>query len=702
MTSHSDKEKLPTLGGGLKVRCGRRFSRSLAMRRMWFSVVSCALLWLGCVRSHLLSQPEVDTHIQLQEQLISQHNDSAYVQRVMRLAKSAEMRSYMQPELDACDDFFAYSCGNWPKINPANAAQPRETNYQQLLAHGYQHKQQRLLEQPADPDSDDAAVLKLKQFYASCLRFRQTPEALYLQQLLEIAAEFGLPGQQRPDEEFDWLATVAQIKRKYGLDIILLLQQAPDPHNKTQSRLYVGQPPRLVVEPNRGAVAQRIAVQLEQHLGVEAALARRTAQEIGDLEMLLAKGMSSRPIGPLALPRSTVELTNAYAPTLNLTRYVELALQRPLQSEETLYEHVVSYQVHLLVVLAQTPPHVLANYIYHKLLERFYYDRSAPVVGQCLANTRQLFPELLNNMAYRQYAAPATLSDIDAVWQQIKLSFHNVLESSGTDWLSVATRSHLLDQLNATRLLINGHADVNFTERYKQLELKPQDYLFNQRAVLAHSTQLATPPSLPTVPTYDPEENRVLLPVALVQPNFLWSRFYPRALRYGSLGTILAEQLAHSLDRRAGWDAATLAEFGKRKACFRHQYERLRFAGEYLPSTELQDDNIADNTAVQLAYLGYKNYLTNLASSALITEHLPQLSHSPQQLFFISYAQLWCNDANEQFRDKQSLLAAGTPNALRVQGALANLDAFASAFGCASETPMNPAQKCHMYAPNLN
>ncbi|EDV94320.1 GH20472 [Drosophila grimshawi] len=103
------------------------------MKRMWwFSVVIArCLLWLCCcvVDGHLLSQPEVDTHMQLQEQLISEHNDSAYVQRVMRLAKSAEMRSYMRPDLDACEDFYAYSCGNWPKINPANAAKPRETNF---------------------------------------------------------------------------------------------------------------------------------------------------------------------------------------------------------------------------------------------------------------------------------------------------------------------------------------------------------------------------------------------------------------------------------------------------------------------------------------------------------------------------------------------------------------------------------------------
>ncbi|EDW16179.2 uncharacterized protein Dmoj_GI10381 [Drosophila mojavensis] len=688
----------------MKVRGGSRFSCSLAMRRVWFSVVGAALLALSCAAGHLLSQPELDTHIQLQEQPISQHNDSAYVQRVMRLAKAAEMRSYMRPELDACDDFFGYSCGNWPKINPANAAQPRETNYQQLLANGYRHKQQRLLQEPADPELDDLSVLKLKQFYASCLRFRQTPLPLYRQRLQEIAAEFGrmpalaLPGQIWPADDFDWLATVAQIKRKYGIDIVLLLQEAPDPQNKTQARLYVGQPPRSLVKPQ----PSQVAAQLEQHLGLEASLARSTAVEIVDLELLLGKGMvigmGNRPLGGLAKPRSPAELADAYAPALNLTRYVELVLQRPLQPDELLYEHGDSYQAHLLVVLAQTPAHVLANYIFHKLLQRFYYDRSAPVVAQCMSSATQLFPELLTNLAYRRYAAASALSDIDDVWQQIKRSFYNLLESNNsTDWLSPDTRRLVLDQLNATRLLLNGYTYWNFTERYEQLQLKPNDFLYNLGAVLSQRNVLEPPSVVPTLPTYDPLENQVLLPVALLQPNFLWSRFYPRALRYGTLGTIMAEQLAHSLDRRAGWDAVTLTGFGKRKACYRHQYERLRYAGNYLPSSELQDNNMADNAAIQLAYLGYKSYLANLASSALITEQLPSLSHTPEQLFFISYAQLWCNDANEQFRDKQSLLLTETPNALRVQGALANTADFARVFGCSNQSPMNPEQRCRLY-----
>ncbi|XP_034484717.1 neprilysin-2 [Drosophila innubila] len=654
-----------------------------------------------------LSQLKLDTRIQPQEQLISQHNDSAYVQRIMRLAKSAEMRSYMQPELDACDNFFDYSCGNWAKIHPANDAQPRETNYQQLLTNGFHHKQQKLLEQPADVDIDDPAVLKLKQFYASCLRYRQIPQSLYRQQLLEIASEFGhMPALGSGEtKDFDWIATVAKIKQKYGLDIILLLQESTDPHDKSQKRVYVGQPPQIIVEPNIRSTEKHISQQLEQHLGLQPDVAEVKAQEIVELEILLAKGMVNRPLGVLAQPRNTSELFKVYDTKLNLTRYVELSLQRLVPAEELLYEHVPTYHAHLIDVISKTPTQVLANYIFYKLLENFYYDQgTSSAVGQCMESCRKQFPELLNQLVYRHYGDAATLTDIDFVWQQIKRSLTDVIEGSTMDWLTVETRSQLLQQLNATRLLINGHANVNFTEIYSNLVVN-QTYLDNLRAVLRYRQRhmLATFTEATTlVPFYDEIDNLVTLPVSLLQPNFLWSRYYPRALRYASLGAILAQQLSHSFDNHSAWDSQSKAEFGKRKACFKHQYERLRYAGEYLPPSELQDENIADNTALQVAYHAYMDYLGNLASSALSTEKLPQLALSPKQLFFVSYAQLWCNDANEQFRDKQSLLATRTPSTLRIHGALTNFAAFASTFGCSSDDRMNPSQKCHMYAINLN
>ncbi|BFF90445.1 endothelin-converting enzyme homolog [Drosophila madeirensis] len=656
----------------------------------------------GCAQGHLLSQPALELRIQAQEQLISQHNDSAYVQRLMRLSKSAEMRNYMQPELQPCDNFYDYSCGNWAKINPANTANPRETNYEQLLLKGYHHKQQRLLQRSADAAIDAEAVLKLKEFYASCLHYRETPLPVYRQQLLEIVAEFGhmpalaLPGQQWPADEFDWVATVARIKRKYGLDIMLRLQVTP-------AAIYVGQPQQIRPQPNRLGRAASIREWLIWNLGVERELAETTSLEITNMEDLVARYMRDIPVGVLARPRTAKELDELYLPVYNLTKYVELVLDRPLNPNDTLFEHVPSYQAHLLDFVASVSPQMHANYIFYSLLEHFSYEWAGSVVDHCMSKARRLFPELLDNMVLREYGDAATLSDIEAVWQQIKRSFRDMLESDTADWLPLGPRSQLLDQINATRLLVNGHADVNFTQTYEGLQLKPRDYLHNLRAVLSHDSLKTKMSAAPlTAPSYDAVEKRVLLPVALLQPNYLWSRYYPRALRYGSLGTLLAHELAHSIEDVSHWDHSSMMAYRKRWACFKEQYGRLRLNGEYLPKSDLQAENIADNLAVQVSYHAYSKYLQELAPSALSSEQLPQMAQSPRQLFFLSYAQFWCNDSQERFRDRIALLVSYTPNALRVLGALSNLEAFQRDFACSGGSPMNSSPKCQLYGLSMD
>ncbi|XP_044249564.2 endothelin-converting enzyme homolog [Drosophila takahashii] len=590
--------------------------------------------------------------------LISQSNNSSYVQQLLRLAKSAEMRSYMRPNFDACDNFYEYSCGNWAQINPALGVPPRETNVEQLWAKAYRHKQRRLMEQPADEKADEVAVLRLKEFYASCLMFRETPEDLYRRVLLEIVAEFGgmpvlsVPGQEWQAEEFDWQETVARIKRKYGIEIL-------NPFLFPKNHFFVGQPKKTFPETILQAMADTTADLLERHLGVESKLAKTTAKEITELEQTISG------------------LDTDYFDTFKTTEYGILL--------DELDEYL------------DRPPHVMANYIFNELLKHFYFDWSGSVVEQCASRVSEVFPELLENMAFKHYEDAATLSEIENLWQQINQSFRGMLQNSSAEWFIPETREKILDQLNNTSLLINGYADVNFTQRYEGLQLKPKDFLHNLRTILTYQRVKA-----PTSVTYDPVGKRVLLPVALLQPNFFWSQFYPKAVLYGSLGTLLAQQLAHSLEDASKWDDKSLVEIARREECFKKQYGRLRLNGQYWPESDQQAENIADNLGIQVSYHAYRRFLGGMALSVRNSEALPQLNVTSRRLFFLSFSQLLCHDANLEFRNQQLKSQLQTPNALRVLGALSNFEAFGRDFNCGTGSEMTTPQKCQLFSVNLD
>ncbi len=68
-----------------------------------------------------------------------------------------------------------------------------------------------------------------------------------------------------------------------------------------------------------------------------------------------------------------------------------------------------------------------------------------------------------------------------------------------------------------------------------------------------------------------------------------------------------------------------------------------------------------------------------------------------QQIYFTAAAQNWCMKEKQ----KEVLLDIVTdehaPERVRVDGAMSQLPAFARAFGCPLDSPMNPRQRCDMW-----
>ena len=70
---------------------------------------------------------------------------------------------------------------------------------------------------------------------------------------------------------------------------------------------------------------------------------------------------------------------------------------------------------------------------------------------------------------------------------------------------------------------------------------------------------------------------------------------------------------------------------------------------------------------------------------------LPGLpDHSPEALFFLSYAQVWCGVNRPENAHARILTDPHSPHRFRVNGVMRNFDRFADAFGCAVGSPLNP------------
>ncbi len=67
---------------------------------------------------------------------------------------------------------------------------------------------------------------------------------------------------------------------------------------------------------------------------------------------------------------------------------------------------------------------------------------------------------------------------------------------------------------------------------------------------------------------------------------------------------------------------------------------------------------------------------------------------TPEQRFFLGYAQVWCQNVTEQTSRMLAITDPHSPGQFRVNGVVVNSDNFQQAFGCKAGQPMVSADRC--------
>ncbi|WAR21982.1 NEP-like protein, partial [Mya arenaria] len=103
-------------------------------------------------------------------------------------------------------------------------------------------------------------------------------------------------------------------------------------------------------------------------------------------------------------------------------------------------------------------------------------------------------------------------------------------------------------------------------------------------------------------------------------------------------------------------------------------------------------ENIADNGGLRAAHIAYELWVQEHGEE----QPVAGLDLDNRQLFFVSYAQIYCSKwtmsgiTNFLMRDTHS------PGPYRIEGALSNSLAFSDVFKCSNVARFNPSIKCRM------
>lgn len=137
--------------------------------------------------------------------------------------------------------------------------------------------------------------------------------------------------------------------------------------------------------------------------------------------------------------------------------------------------------------------------------------------------------------------------------------------------------------------------------------------------------------------------------------------------------------------------------FRNRSECLVDQYNKYPLEIEgmkmFVNGRMTLAENIADNGALKIAYRAYENWVKKHGVEAMV----PGLRRSNQQMFFLSYAQLWCSKFSPTQTFRRANVDTHALPIYRVNGVLSNMEEFAKAYNCPKDSKLNPEKRCRVW-----
>jgi len=638
--------------------------------------------------------------------------------------------AYMDPAVDPREDFYGYAVGNWVKTHPVPTDKTRwgafdelyEWNMnllrkivqgcakeegspkgspQQLVGHFYRSGMNRRLREKAGFQP----VEELWNAVSSVTSVQDVAERLAELHKSGVAAlykSFSMPdkknssvyafyfyqgGLSLPDREYYLSDSFAQLREQYVTHVTKMFELKGIPEQ--QAREWA-----------------KTVLEIEKEL----ASASRTRTDLRDQE----KNYNRFEVGRLDHSFPLLGLRRYLdALGVNNTGYVVMgqpeffdAVNSKLGSRDVDDWKVYMYW-HTL--------HAYAPFLYRKVEDENFDFFHRKLLGQEKPEPQwkvvvevidELVGEALGRLYVERHFPPEAKRRMSLLVDDIQSVFRDRLKT--IPWMTEATRQEALKKFDGFRAKI-GHPEI--FRKYEGLLIEGADYAGNvRRATAFEVNRQAARVGLPvdrgewhmTPPTVDayfsPTENEIVFPAGILQPPF----FDPGAddaVNYGAIGAVIGHEITHGFDDqgrrydskgnlRDWWTPKDAEEFGKRAS----EVVKLYSAQEALPGVHVNGEltlgeNIADFGGVSLAYEALQRRLSQSAEKRAID------GLTPEQRFFISYAQIWRQNIKEQELRRLLTIDPHSPAKYRATIPAINHPAFDTAFpprGSAGETAAKP------------
>ncbi|KAI8121604.1 Endothelin-converting enzyme like protein [Lucilia cuprina] len=485
-------------------------------------------------------------------------------------------------------------------------------------------------------------------------------------------------------------------------------------------------------------------------LGANETDARRQMEEIMNFETKIANITipleERRNEEAMYHPMKLSEL-DAMAPFINWTEHLDYAMQlvnRRITQKEVVVVYAPEFLKKLSVIIMDMQKTVegrntLNNYLVWQAvrvlspcLSRSFRDAYKGVrkalMGSdggeevwrfCVADTGNVVGFAVGAIFVRQAfhgdSKPEAEQMINEIREAFKHNIHNLT------WMDKTTRAKAIDKADAISDMIGfpdyilnveeldkKYADLNVTAN-AYFENNIQSNMFNLKKNLEKLDQPVNKTNCGMVPHmvnayYTPSKNQIVFPAGILQSPF-FDIHNPKSLNFGAMGVVMGHELTHAFDDQGRefdkfgninrwWDNKSIERFNDKTECFAKQYGSYVINGRHLNGKQTLGENIADNGGLKAAYHAFLK--TKLDKEADVLK-LPGLNLTHKQLFFVSFARVWCSTDTDETTVLQLEKDTHSPSRLRVAGTLSNMPEFAEVFQCKIGSKMNPEKKCEVW-----
>ena len=636
--------------------------------------------------------------------------------------------------VDPCQDFYHYACGTWLKNNPIPPDQSSWGRFNELHEHNQTILRGILDKQSVDNPGRDAVNQKIGDYYYSCMDEAAieakgtAPVKAYIEQIDSMKDKAELP-------------TVLGGLHRAGANAFFGFGSQPDFKDSKVNIASADQggmslPDRdyyFKTDPKSVELRQK----LEQHIaktfelyGEPPAKAAADAKTVMQIETVLAKNSldrtEQRDPEKIYHKMSVADLQKL-SPSFRWNEYFT-TIQPP--TFDSLNVGEPDFVKGMNTIIATNNLDDLKTYLRWQtlraaspMLPKAFVEEDFNFYGKTLRGAKELRPRWKRCVQYtdndlgealgQAYVAVAFPPEAKARTLQMVHELEAALKQdiSELSWMTPDTKKQALEKLSridnkigypnkwrdySTLNIVRDDAFGN-SVRANQFEFKRQ--LKKIGTAVDRSEWDMTPPTVNAY--YNPLENNVNFPAGILQPPF-YDQKADDAVNFGGIGMVIGHELTHGFDDEGSqfdadgnlknwWTPKDKAEFDKLEECFVNEYDSFVVIDDVHEKGKLTlGENTADNGGIRIAHMA----LLDVMGTAPLKD---MDGYTPDQRFFISYGQIWCQNQTPEAARLQALTNEHSAPQFRVNGVVSNSADFAKAFGCKAGSPMVRKPACRVW-----